>query len=458
MEKSIHSTQRNMDSNVFQNQFTCSMCMNYFIDPVTIGCGHSFCMPCLCICWEGAQHPPRCPVCREISHQTNFKTNIILRTQVFLARRARPYQFLSSAEQMCEIHLKTKNFFCEVIKDFLCLLCCKSKEHVAHRHCSIDWIAEEYRQELLKQMRFVWEKTQENQRNQNREIRKIRTWEGYVTLRRKMIRTEYQKVCQLLYKEEKHHLERIEKESREILQQLKESEDSMDLKGKLLRGMYEELKEMCHKPDMELLRHFENILKRSESVQLHMPQPVDSQLSSWPITGLIDRLNRSQVYISLDNEIVTGRIPLFENLRCLLFGADHPEVANNPTRSKYFFAWGTQSFTSGQHYWEVYVGNCWNWVIGFCNDSWTMRNDMVVDSEGIFLLFCVKEDNGCSLFTSSPLLPQYVERPLGYVGVFLDYECGVVSFVNVANSSLICSFLSCSFSSPLKPFLCSGLP
>lgn len=142
-----------MDSNVFQNQFTCSMCMNYFIDPVTIGCGHSFCMPCLCICWEGAQHPPRCPVCREISHQTNFKTNIILRTQVFLARRARPYQFLSSAEQMCEIHLKTKNFFCEVIKDFLCLLCCKSKEHVAHRHCSIDWIAEEYR------VSNVWERS-----------------------------------------------------------------------------------------------------------------------------------------------------------------------------------------------------------------------------------------------------------------------------------------------------------
>lgn len=30
---------------------------------------------------------------------------------------------------------------------------------------------------------------------------------------------------------------------------------------------------------------------RSESVQLHMPQPVDPRLSSWPITGLIERLN-----------------------------------------------------------------------------------------------------------------------------------------------------------------------
>lgn len=84
-----------------------------------------------------------------------------------------------------------------------------------------------------------------------------------------------------------------------------------------------------------------------------------------------------------------------------------------------------------------------------------MRNDMVLDLEGIFLLFCIKEDNQCSLFTSSPLLPQYVERPLGHVEVFLDYECGVVTFVHVANSALICSFLSCSFSCPLQPFLCS---
>lgn len=26
-------------------------------------------------------------------------------------------------------------------------------------------------------------------------------------------------------------------------------------------------------------------------MQLHMPQPVDPRLSSWPITGLIERLN-----------------------------------------------------------------------------------------------------------------------------------------------------------------------
>ncbi|XP_057170645.1 putative tripartite motif-containing protein 51G [Ursus arctos] len=270
-----------MASNIDHNEIICSICVNYLIDPVTIG---------------------------------DFTTNIVLETRVFLARQARPYHLLSSIEKMCEMHRKTKNF-CEVRKDLLCLLCCKSKEHVAHRHCSIDWTAEEYRQKLLKQIRSLWEKI------------------------------------------ERRYLERIEKESKEIFQQLRESEDSMALTGKLLRRMYEDLKKMCRKPGMELLWKCKNTLR------------------IWP-----------------------------ETMR------------------------------------------------GFCGRN---RNDMVLDLEGIFLLFCIKEDNQCSLFTSSPLLPQYVERPLGHVEVFLDYECGVVTFVHVANSALICSFLSCSFSCPLQPFLCS---
>uniref|UniRef100_G3TU64 Tripartite motif containing 77 n=1 Tax=Loxodonta africana TaxID=9785 RepID=G3TU64_LOXAF len=444
-------------SNFLQNEFFCSICMSYFIDPVTIGCGYSFCGPCLCIRWEEVPNPPCCPVCMESSYQMSFKTNIVLKTQVFLARRARLSYLPSSAQQMCGIHMKTKNFFCEVVKDILCLLCCKSKEHKAHRHCSIDWTAEEYRQKLLKQMRAVWEKTQENQRNLNRETSKIRTWEGYVNLHRKVIHAEYRKVHLLFYEEEQKYLERLEKESKEIFQQLQESENTMALKGKLLQGMYEELKEMCHKPDMELLQYVLLVISRSELVQLHVPQPVNPEISSWPITGLINRLTRFQaVHISLDHEIVTSHVPVFEDLRHVLFSGDHLDVDHNSTRSKSFLAWGAQTFISGKYYWEVDVGPCWNGVIGLCNDSWTMRNDMLLSSEGIFLLFCVKENNQYSLFTSSPLLPQCVKRPLGHVGVFLDYEHGVVSFVNVNNGTLICSLLSCSFSSPLRPFLCCG--
>ncbi|XP_057605418.1 tripartite motif-containing protein 43-like [Hippopotamus amphibius kiboko] len=448
-----------MGSNSFQNGFGCSLCVKYFIDPVTLGCGHSFCMPCLCLCREKAHPPPRCPVCRETPNQMNLKTNIVLKTQVFVARRTEPNYLPSSEEQMCEIHMETKNFFCEVTKDVLCLHCCKSEEHVAHRHWFIDWMAEEHRQNLLKQMRCMWEKIQETKRNLKRETNKIRTWEGFVTLWRKMICAEYWKVCHLVNHEEKRYLEKIEEESKEIFQQLKESQHNMDLKQKLLRQIYEELKELCRKSDMELLQHYDNMSKRSESVQLHTPQPVVPQLSSWPIPGLLDWLGQFQAYIALDNEAVTCHVPVLEDLRRLLTGPDPPGVDNPPPRCKYFLAWGAESFTTGQHYWEVDVAGCGNWAIGFCHDSWAGRkDDMVLDSEGIFLLLCIQENNQCSLFTSSPLSPQYVKRPLGHVGVFLDYDGGVLSFVHVANSSLICSFLSCSFSSSLKPFLCSGHP
>lgn len=75
----------------------------------------------------------------------NLKTNIVLMTRVFLARRTGPYDLPSPEEQTCETHMKPKNFYCEVTKDVLCLPCSKTKEHVAHLHCSIEWTAEEYR-------------------------------------------------------------------------------------------------------------------------------------------------------------------------------------------------------------------------------------------------------------------------------------------------------------------------
>ena len=49
------------------------------------------------------------------------------------------------------------------------------------------------------------------------------------------------------------------------------------------------------------------------------------------------------------------------------------------------------------NYWEVNMMGCCNWAVGFCNHSWSWENDMVLDSEGIFLLLCIKENSQCRL-------------------------------------------------------------
>ena len=133
-----------MSSKSLQNEVTCSLCVKCFIDLVMLGCGHRFCMLCLCLYLEEGQQPPPCPVCRETLHQLNQKTITNLRKLVLLVRQKGPCDLPNPAEEICEIHRYTKNFFCKVTKDAHCSLCCMSEQQGAPRHGYLQWTTEEY--------------------------------------------------------------------------------------------------------------------------------------------------------------------------------------------------------------------------------------------------------------------------------------------------------------------------
>nr|XP_010350578.2 putative tripartite motif-containing protein 49B isoform X2 [Saimiri boliviensis boliviensis] len=451
-------TAKNMDSGflkAFQRTVTCPICMKYFIDPVTLDCGHSFYRPCFYLSWQDTQVLAQWSKYRKTTQQRNLKTNMNLKNLASLARKASLRQFLRSEEQMCEIHRRTKKMFCEVDKSLLCLLCCNSQGHRDHRHCSTEWAAEEHREKLLKKMQSLWEKACENHGNLNMETTRARCWKDYVNLRLEAIRAEYQKMPVFLHEEGQHNLEMLRKKGKDIFRQHTESKAKMVHKREILRGMYEELKEMCHKPDVELLQGFGDILHRSQSVLLHMPQPVNPELSAGPITGLMDRLNQFRVDITLHHEEANSRLFLCGDLGSLCIGY-HRQDAPHINASESFLAWGAQTFTSGQYYWEAHVGNSWNWAFGVCHEYWKEKNPdgNIHGEEGLFLLGCVKNDIHCTLFTASPLTLQYVPRPASPVGLFLDYEARTVSFVDVHQSSLIHTIPNCSFSPPLRPVFC----
>uniref|UniRef100_A0A8C8ZAF6 Uncharacterized protein n=1 Tax=Prolemur simus TaxID=1328070 RepID=A0A8C8ZAF6_PROSS len=446
-----------MDSEItqaIQRELTCTVCFNYLLDPVTIGCGHTFCRSCLCLSWEAAQGPAHCPVCRQPSQQKHVKTDIRVKKMSSLARKISLWQFLRSEEQICETHKQTKKMFCDVDKSLLCLLCSKSQEHRGHRHCPIEVSVEDQREKLVMRMKFIWNKIQENKRNLNEESTIINHWMDYVSLLTNITKTEYRKLHPVLYKEEEQHLEKLREEGQNILQQLKRSKAKMHQKSKHLRKMYNELIETCHKPDQELLQDLGDLLMRSGSVQLCMPQLVHPELSARPITGLMYRHRRFGVEISFNTAVTNHN--MFDDVRNFRFRSDNQDASLNSGRSIYFAKWGAQAFTSGKHYWELDVNDSWDWAVGVCKDSWVSSLDTVLESEGVFLLLCVKEDNRCTLFTTSPMFPHYVEKPLGRVGVFLDLESGSVSFLNVAKSSLIWKYPAGSFSVPVRPFFLTG--
>uniref|UniRef100_A0A5G2QVZ7 Tripartite motif-containing protein 64-like n=1 Tax=Sus scrofa TaxID=9823 RepID=A0A5G2QVZ7_PIG len=426
----------------FQDELKCSICMNYFIDPVTTDCGHSFCRPCLYLCWEEEQAPKSCPECRAVSEKPDFKTNIVLKRLASLARQARASHSSRSEEQLCGTHREAKGLFCEADKTLLCGPCSEGPEHAAHSHSPIQWAAEERREMLLKRMDSLWKMTQEMQNNRNQETKKIRSLEDYVTLRKVMIKLQYQRMHLFLREEEQFHLEALEKEAKETGRDLKESVFRMTQQKETLKEMYSMLTELCRSPDTELLQ----VRRGTELVQMQNPQPVNPELTCWPVTGMLEMLNNFRVIplalhqrASLDSLLSFPFSLPWRREKGKTHWGESPCL---PLRI--FVAWGAQAFTSGRHYWEVDVTRSSNWILGVCKDIWTSDTDIINDQY--------------TLSTNSPPLIQYVQRPLGRVGVFLDYDNGTVSFYDVCKGSLIYSFLPSSFSSPLRPYLFFSSP
>uniref|UniRef100_A0A8C2JMB7 Tripartite motif-containing protein 16-like n=1 Tax=Cyprinus carpio TaxID=7962 RepID=A0A8C2JMB7_CYPCA len=68
-----------------QDEFLCPMCLDFLKDPVTIQCGHSYCMSCITDCWdeEDEKRVYSCPQCRQtFSPRPALARNTILAEMV----------------------------------------------------------------------------------------------------------------------------------------------------------------------------------------------------------------------------------------------------------------------------------------------------------------------------------------------------------------------------------------
>ena len=55
---------RDMASMPFEVQFRCCICLDTYVDPVSIPCGHNFCLDCIEGYWDTKDNP-ECPLCKE---------------------------------------------------------------------------------------------------------------------------------------------------------------------------------------------------------------------------------------------------------------------------------------------------------------------------------------------------------------------------------------------------------
>uniref|UniRef100_A0A452IIX4 Tripartite motif containing 39 n=1 Tax=Gopherus agassizii TaxID=38772 RepID=A0A452IIX4_9SAUR len=126
-----------------QRELACSICLEYFQDPVSIQCGHNFCRACITKCWEGSVRNFSCPQCRKTARKRNFRPNRELASVIEIAKGLS----LQAAKGLgrCEKHQEALKLFCEEDQTPICLVCRESQAHRTHTVVPIEEAGLDYK-------------------------------------------------------------------------------------------------------------------------------------------------------------------------------------------------------------------------------------------------------------------------------------------------------------------------
>ncbi|XP_034960926.1 zinc finger protein RFP-like [Zootoca vivipara] len=148
------------DGNPVQNlceETTCSVCLEYFKDPVIIDCGHVFCQACITRAWGEPGRDASCPQCREPCQQRNFRPIRQLSSIVEIAKKF-SLQMARGAEalgKVCERHQEPLKLFCEDDRAAICVVCDKSKDHREHKVIPKEEAFEAYQGKIRGHLEFL---------------------------------------------------------------------------------------------------------------------------------------------------------------------------------------------------------------------------------------------------------------------------------------------------------------
>ncbi|XP_071395895.1 E3 ubiquitin-protein ligase TRIM21-like [Centroberyx affinis] len=130
-------------------------------------------------------------------------------------------------------------------------------------------------------------------------------------------------------------------------------------------------------------------------------------------------------------------------------------LPENPERfSSCTFVFGKQSFSSGRFYYEVQVKGKTDWDLGVARGSINRKGKITESPKNGFWTICLRNGNEYKALAGPAVRLSLKTKPQK-VGVFVDYEEGLVSFHDVDAAALIYSFTGCTFTEKLYPFFSS---
>ncbi|XP_078112501.1 E3 ubiquitin-protein ligase TRIM21-like [Sander vitreus] len=522
-------------SQLTEDQFLCSICLDVFTDPVAIPCGHNFCKTCITDHWD-INDPYECPNCKKV-----FYTRPELQVNTFISEMAA--QFRQSAQQkasrsseqqvskpgevpcdvctgtklealksclvclasyceahlephltasrlkrhqlidpvenlesrMCMKHEKPMELFCKTDQTCICMLC-TVLDHKTHDFVPLKEEYEGKKAELGKTEAKI------QQMIQKRRL-KIQEIKHSVKLSDKDADREIAEGVQVFTALK----ESVERSQAELLDTIKEKQRKTKKQAEgFIKELEQEISELKKRStEVEQLSQSEDHLHLLQSfMSLNVVPPTKdwTQVSIRPpsyegtvvraVAQLeetlskqmkkhfrveLKRVQQSAVDVTLDPNTAHPDLILSDNGKQVKHGDVRNDLPDNPERfNTYVNVLAKQSFSSGRCYYEVQVQGKTHWTLGVARESINRKGVIIVSPQKGYWTISLTIKNECNARAGLDVRLS-LKSPPQKVGVFVDYEEGLVSFYDVDAAALIYSFTGCSFTEKLYPFFSTGL-
>ncbi|KAK2817575.1 hypothetical protein Q5P01_025766 [Channa striata] len=170
----------------------------------------------------------------------------------------------------------------------------------------------------------------------------------------------------------------------------------------------------------------------------------------------LKRVQQSAVDVTLDPDTANPELILSDDGKQAHHSDVRKDLPDNPERfSNYVFVLGKQSFSSGKFYFEVQVKGKTKWTLGVARESIRRKGLITLRPQNGFWTIWLRKGNEFKALCCPSVRLSLKSQP-EKVGVFVDYEKGLVSFYDVDAAALIYSFTGCSFTEKLQPYFSPG--
>uniref|UniRef100_H3B1P0 Uncharacterized protein n=1 Tax=Latimeria chalumnae TaxID=7897 RepID=H3B1P0_LATCH len=430
----------------------CSICLDFYRDPVILDCSHSFCRACISQMWERGQTRLCCPQCRQVFSRRSMRPNLALANivesfkkldlNVEASGKSRKEKSGEKDEFYCEQHEERLKLFCEVDQKLICVICSMSASHTSHKFKPVPEAFQTYKGKLEKSLRGLQSQLKEAYRCGEEGEKETKTLQEKASYLKKQIRENFSKLHDFLYKEEEKLKEKLERKEMEILQQLEENrvKTAQEI-SKLEHSISEIQKRLDSQTAEEFLKDIKTVLTGVAFCNWSRVLSVTIKLKIHKKTSYIKQIyftefnSNTEVLdcITINPRTAHPRLVVSEDGTSLQFSSEQQDVPDNPQCFTLDpIALGSEGFTSGRHYWEVEVGDKCCWGLGVVRESVERKTRIETSpAKGYYLLY--------KIWNYYVYSPQWTDLSLTVkprrIGVYLDYEGGQVSFYNTENMS-----------------------